>query len=182
VQITPSAVDPGPGSTRITLSSWTTGYTYLDGQKQGMASTIWSSTLNIGGFFAKGVGAIITTILSFLGDPFAVDQNKGATARLLHSYYYPEKHAQVYTHNRVWSTYYTAQPRQWFKHEFASYVNTRGYTRTATQDFTPDNGYSAIRTDTTTHYNDHTWLMNEAAYRWRRGDNPGCESFERYCI
>ncbi|HLN64712.1 MAG TPA: hypothetical protein VK464_24580 [Symbiobacteriaceae bacterium] len=181
-EVGPNAV-PVPGDVRVVVRPWTSGYTYFDQERRGTASVIWSYTLTIAGFLTEGVSAVIVGVASFLGDQLSqIDQNKGATARLLHSYRYPEKQAEVYTNNRTWVTYYTAQPRQWYKHRFASYVNKSGVTRTSTVDYTADLGYSPIRTDSTTHYNNNAWLSNKALELYRQRSAPQCESFTYPCL
>jgi hypothetical protein len=182
VEVGPAAL-PVPGDIRVVNRPWTSGITYFDDEERGTASVIWSYALTIAGFFTEGVSAVIIGVASFLGEQASqIDRNKGATARLYHSFRYPEKQAQVYTNNRQWVTYYTAQPRQWYKHVFASYVNTQAYTRSHSVDYTADRGYAPIRTESTPHYHDNVWLSNKARDLYMTRSAPQCESFTWPCL
>lgn len=167
--------DPGVGSTRVIIDRWSSGNTYQDDSESGIASVIWSILLNIVSYFTRTAGNIMLDIAQLYGD--AVDQSKGSTTRLYHSYSYPDKLAQVWTVSLVWTTYFTSRNREWYRHEYASYVNTLGYTRTKTRDYTPDEGGSAIHIDTAPHYSSNTWLQNEAWRRWSLSLPAGLEDW-----
>ncbi len=65
----------------------------------------------------------------------------------------------------------------WYRHEYSSFVNTAGYTRTATRDYTWDLGYSAFRIQPSPNYNDNSQLEYLAWYRWYYGYAPGLETY-----
>lgn len=172
------AVEPGVGSTRIIIDRWSSGATYQDDEKYGLAGTIWNVTMTIAPYFAGTAGSVILDIAELFGEwAQNVDMNKGATSRLYHSYSYPDKLAQVWIDAKVWRTYYTSQSREWYRHEFASYTTIYGFTRSASRDFTGDLGYAPINTDYAPHYRDDSWLQTEAWRRWQMGLYPGWETF-----
>jgi hypothetical protein len=174
-QVGVEAEDPGVGATRVIIDRWSSGYTYEDDSESGIASLIWNTTLNILSYFTRTAGQIMLDIAALLGD--TVDQSKGSESRLYHSYSYPDKLAQVWTTQRVWATYYTSRNREWYRHEFASYSNTLGYTRSQSRDYTPDVGGSAFKIDSAPHYSNNAWLQTEAYYRWYLGNPAGFEDW-----
>lgn len=169
----PLGEDPGVGATRVVVSRWSSGYTYQDDEKSGIASAIWNIALTILSYFTTTAGQIMLDVAQLFGD--GVNTSQGATTRLYHSFSYPDKLAQVWTANRVWQTYFTSSTREWYRHEFASYTTTAGFTRTGTRDYTPEQGASPYRIEYATHYFDDTWLQNEAWYRWYYNMAPGYE-------
>lgn len=173
--VQPQVVDPGIGATRIIISGWSSGYTYgPDDEDYGTASFIWNNSLTILNWFNTTVGGVLVDVSQMLYD--TVDKNKGATTRLFHSFYYPDKLVQVYTING-WTTYYTARPREWYRHEFASYVNTLNVTKTSTRNFTRDEGYSSFRLEPSPNYYNDTLLQDLAYERWIYGMAPGLETY-----
>lgn len=128
--------EPGDGATRLVMDPWSSGYTYEDDSASGTASMIWNIALKISSYFVRLAGNIILDVADLFGD--YVDKSKGAKSKLLHSYYYPDKVIEVWTQWDRWEVYYTSRNREWYRHHFASYVNSSGVTRTATRDYTPD--------------------------------------------
>jgi len=163
------------GDTRVCFGWTTSGYTYLDDTEQGIARSIWDVLLSIVSYFVNTAGNIILDVASFLG--VTCDRDQGATSRLLHSYRYITKYAQVYEPSLEWKTWYTSRSREWYRHEYASFVNTLGDTETDTIDYTYTRGYSPINTDWAPHYSDHTYLMNKAHELWYSGGSPGYEDW-----
>lgn len=90
---------------------------------------------------------------------------------------YITKYAQVYQPSLEWETWYTSRSREWYRHEFASFVNTLGDTSTTTIDYTYTTGYPPIKTDWAPHYSDNTWLMSKAYDLWYSGASPGFEDW-----
>jgi len=156
-----------PGTTKIEVFRWTDGKTYEDDEASGIASTIWNITLTIRSYFARTAGQILLDIAQIFAD--TIDKNRGATARLYHSYSYPDKDVYVYTSAGTWKLYVTSRPRQWYRHHFGSYANSRGFVRTYTIDYTADRGYPPIHSEWSPHYFDEKWLIEMAQYRWRTG-------------
>lgn len=173
--VTPEGVDPGYGATRLIMDPWSSGYTYEDDIESGTASVIWNNLLTILSYFTKTAGGVILDAASIYSD--SVDKSKGSQSKLLHSYYYPDKVIQVWDTTNSWKTYYTSRNREWYRHQFASYVNSSNITRTNTSDYTKDLGYSSIHIDSAPHYSNDTWLLNEAYYRWANYLPPVVETW-----
>lgn len=165
-------VDPGDGTVDIRESYTTSGTTILDSDKSGIANVLWGTAMSVGSLFLTTFGSIVVDVAT-LGYGLLeakIDKNQGATSRLFHSYLYRYHDAYVYTAaTRTWGLYVVSENREWYRHEFSSFVDTDGYTRTKTIDFIAANGYSPIHTDVAPHYNDYTWLSDTATYRWRMG-------------
>lgn len=170
--ISPMYVDPGDGAVDIRESWASSGTTVLDSDKSGIASAMWNISMNILSYFLTIFGNIVKDVaLAGYGLlESSIDKNQGTTARLFHSYLYRSHDAYVYTAaTRTWGLYVVSENREWYRHEFSSFVGTDGYTRTKTIDYTANNGYSPIHTDVAPHYSDYTWLRDTATYRWRMG-------------
>ncbi|KXG42624.1 hypothetical protein U473_00115 [Tepidibacillus decaturensis] len=61
-------------------------------------------------------------------------------------------------------TYVDIESREWYRHEYATFSDTDGYTRSGTYDYIPPNGYSPINVDYKPHWTDNTWIKNQALY------------------
>lgn len=54
------------------------------------------------------------------------------------------------------------EKREWYAHEYASFVDNSGFTKTSTLDRTPTNGYDSINEEYRLHYSDDNWIYNKA--------------------
>ena len=120
-------------------------------------------TLTIGSYFLNNVENIILDVAEFcfgLGSGDILFSQPG-TARLLHSYSYISHLGRIYT-NRDWETMVDIEMREWYAHEYASFADDSGITKTAILDRIPENGYGPIKEEYRAHYSDDTWIYNTA--------------------
>lgn len=178
--VIPNIADPGEQSTRvITTNRWTTGYTYEDDEKTGNLGTIKDIGLIIVNKFSsenhivKVITAVndVATICFGLSSLF-IDQSKGATARLYHSFSYYDHFGQIWNGSR-WITKVEIETREWYKHEFASFAGKDGKTYTSTCD------RGLIMTDKKAHFDDYEWIKNKTLEAWIAGKPNYVDSFTR---
>lgn len=170
--ITPYAVAIETGTYRTTYSAReTNGVTYQDANKSGTAlNLIKDVTLTISGYFTSTVFNIIkdAASLAYGYAPSEISLTKPGSATLSHSYSYVNKRGQIYT-GSTWKTCVEIQRREWYRHSYTSFATTSGYTKTANWDYTPDNGYSPIKTDYASYYFDDAMIKNIALEVWTYG-------------
>lgn len=178
--VIPNIVDPGEQTTRvITTNKWTTGYTYEDDAKSGTLSTIKDVGLVLVNKFAgktlvvKVITAVndVATICFGLSSLF-IDQSKGATARLYHSFSYYDHFGEIWNGSR-WITKVEIETREWYKHEFASFAGKDGKTYTSTCD------RGLIMIDKKSHFDDYDWIKNKTLEAWIAGKPNYVDSFTR---
>jgi len=168
--VNPDYVDYPDGTVDIQIEPpITDGTTIPDDSRSGIASTIWDIGLRIGSYFFRTAGNIILDVatIAFGLTEAHVNKNKGASVHLYHSYTYRNKVAKVYNQStRTWKTYVIEGNREWYRHEFASFAQTNGFTATASVDFTADKGYPPIHVDVAPHYYDDNWIRDMAQYNY----------------
>jgi len=144
-----------------------------DDNANGTASTIWNITLTIGSYFMKTAGNIITDIATTVYGltESHIAKNRGASVYLYHSYTYRYKDANVYHLSlNLWKTLVVEGNREWYKHIVYSFVDTNGFTKTGTKDYTEEYGYPPIHIDAAAHYYDENWITQQAEYNYHMGD------------
>ncbi|WP_308780461.1 hypothetical protein [uncultured Clostridium sp.] len=168
--ITPYAEVIDPGTFRITYSArQSNGVVYQDATKSAtVLNVIKDVTLTISGYFTSTVFNIIKDTASLVYGylPAEISVSKPGSATLYHSYSYVNKRGQVYT-GSTWKTGAEIQRREWYRHSYSSFATTSGYTKTASWDYTPDKGYSPIKTDYASYYFDDATIRNIALEVWK---------------
>lgn len=163
------AITVDPGAFRISYSNRrTSGYIYQDATKQATSlSIIKDVVLTISGYFTSTVFNIITDTakLVYSYKPTQIAISKPGSATLYHSYSYVNKRGDVYT-GSYWKTCVEIQRREWYKHSYTSFATTSGITRTASYDYTPENGYKPIKTEYAKYYSDDNMIKNMARDVW----------------
>lgn len=160
--------DPGEGAIRVyETDPYSNGYLYEMGNKSGLLSTIADIVLKIGSYFLTTVESIIIDVATLaLGiTQSEIAYNNPAEATLYKSYTYLYKQGQYYQRDH-WYTLVDCQQRQTYRHEFSAFGTKSGYTKTGTYDFTVVNGYAPILVEKSTHYDDHSWIAEQANYRY----------------
>ncbi|TYS50073.1 hypothetical protein [Bacillus infantis] len=159
-------VDPGTGSTKVVSYAYAGGGLIEKGQKSGIASAIWDSTIVVVAAIVTPVASVVGSVAEIFSDQVAKDQY--TTAKTYISYRYIGKEGHVYG-NGKWNYWWDTLSRQNYKHYFAAYVSTKGVTRTSTKDYTMDKGYSPVKTDWSANYNSSSTITSRAYYNWSKG-------------
>ncbi|GGG16530.1 hypothetical protein [Paenibacillus aceti] len=164
----PFGIDPGVGATRVNLVTYGS-YAELAVQdtSSGIFDTIKNNAMWIIGNFVKGtVGIVVYNVVDLLVDNIEV--SKMATAKTMVGYTYPTKQGQVW-YNNVWNTLFESTNRNTYKYYYALYWNKDKVQRQGTKDFTPDKGYSAARVEKAPHYDDNTYIQDQASKNYIQG-------------
>ena len=160
----------------VTSTPWTSGVLYEDGSKSSnILSSILNITLTISSYFTKTVYNIVkdVALIMFQTSWSEVVTTAPGSAKLSHSYSYIDKLGYVYNEPlKEWILKVDIQKRQWFRHEYASFKCTDGYTRSGTVDCIPTNGYSPIKEDMKYNYNNDSYIKAEASYRYKYNLGP----------
>lgn len=147
--------DPGEGAFASEYTSrWTSAYTYLDDEESSpILSIIADVVLTVGGYFLTTAESIVYDIaqLCFGLAGSEVNFSRPGTVRLLHSYSYIDHLGRIYT-NSDWETMVDIQLREWYTHEYASFSDNGGITRTDTFDFVLPNDANFIESDKSTRF------------------------------
>lgn len=166
--ITPYAIVPEDGATKIIH------YTYSglgvidtpDDSISGILQTIKDIGMEVAGVFVSTVQGVVLGATDLLISQIAFD--KYTTAKTFKSYRYAGKEVQVYT-GSSWRKYYDARARETYKHYFATFVTKDNFTRTDTEDYTADKGYSPVKVEPSKNFNNESELRYRAWYNWYMG-------------
>ncbi|MGG4555226.1 hypothetical protein [Paenibacillus humicus] len=164
----PYAIDPGVGATRVNLVTYGS-YAELAVQDtaSGTFSTIQNNLMWIIGNFIKGtVASVIYNVVDLLLDN--IDLTKVATAKTMVGYTYPTKQGQVW-YNNTWNTLFESTNRNTYKYYYSVYWNTDKVQKQGTKDFTPEYGYGPERIQKASHYDNNTYIQNQAYNNYLQG-------------
>lgn len=160
----------------VTTSAWTSGTVYEDSSlSNAILSAIKDSVLTIVSYFTATVINVVKDVATIAYGllPTDIKLTSPGAAKLSHSYSYVDKLGKVYNEStNQWIMKVDIQKRQWFRHEWASFATTEGYTRTGTVDYTADRGYSPIQEDKKYGYDDNSYISAEASYRYNTNQAP----------
>lgn len=173
--IMPMAEDPGTGALRVNLVTYGS---YADlktiDSKTGTYNLIKDSVLTVLGALTTTVKSVVLSIANLLLSD--IDTASTATAKTQTSYTYPTKQGQVW-YLGMWNTLFESTNRNTYKHEYAIYWDTNKNQRQATKDYVPATGYSAINVEYAPHYNDNTYIQNQAYQNYLQGKKYTTEDY-----
>lgn len=154
------------GLTRVWSYKWSDGRVYMADEKTGVMSFIWDLGLTILGHYYTTVATVLNTLFGI-----ATPTASYAGASVWYSFSWVHKYVEVDT-GSGWVVYYEAVSREWHRHFAGTYVDEHGETKMKD----PVN-QGCYRTEYSPNFNDETWLMNEAYWRWLTGGQPGYEDW-----
>jgi len=172
--VTPFGENPGTGATRVNLVTYGYYGELVDqDNKSGTFDLIKDSSMFVIGTASSFGGAITGTVGGILLPALdlalsMVDGTKAATAKTQLSFTYPTKEGQVY-HSGGWFTHFESTSRNIYKHTYATAWDKNKNIRQETKDYTPANGYSAIRLQPAPNYNNNTSIQNKAYTNYLQG-------------
>lgn len=168
--------DPGVGATRVNLTTYGWyGTPIVQDEKSGNFNSVkdivlWVVLSVIKDTFGKIVIEVANYALS------NIDVTQAATAKTMISYSFPTKQGQVW-YNNIWNTLFESTNRNTFKHYYAVWWDKNKEVRQRTKDYTTANGYQPVRVESAKHYNDHTYIQNQAYANYLQGKRYTSEEY-----
>lgn len=92
----------------------------------------------------------------------AVNASKPVTGKIYTSHETLTKQGEIANIAGNYMPWCKISKRLYYRHQWSTYTDSKGYLRQRTRDFTPSTGYGAYATDTKAHYNDNAWIKEKA--------------------
>jgi len=161
----PNGVKTAEGTARI--RAWTTNSSGLIQTDRKSAST-FAGLVGLVVTFIPGIGLPAQTIVSLAASALGetIDANQACDSKGYKSYKYYYRDGEAYSYVNTWWLEYRIGRRYTYKHTWGAYIDSNGYYSQYTKDYTPTNGYSEIAVESSSHYNQDTWVKTQATQRY----------------
>lgn len=170
----PNSVRTSEGAARIV--AWTTTPNGLIETDSKAASTyILLAGLVVS--IIPGISVAAQTVIALAAEALdsTINQNKPCQTKGFKSYKYYYRDGEVYSDRSSWWLEYRTGRCYTYKHTWGQFVDSGGYIKQYTKDYTPTNGYSAIKVESSQHYLQDSWVKTEASRRYWLGLGPFSE-------